>query len=128
MKAKDIKQRENFMLTGSLSELEWKPRTEAEVVRDLFKGTDPEKMIDAYETQLGIRQHQVAEEKTQVYKCVFLKPCADDEDRTLLQEFYNNTKRYQVINRNDNWTQRGDLVIFLEYFENMDEREEQPQV
>lgn len=114
------------MLTGSLSEIDWKPRTEEEVVKDLFKGTDPEKIVDAFEAQLGLKKHTVPEEKTQVYKCVFLKPCADDEDRALLQDFYNNTKRYQVINRNDNWTQRGDLVIFLEYFENLEERPEQP--
>ena len=126
MKKADLKNRENFMLTGSLSELDWKPRTEAEVVKDLFKGSNPEQLVDAFETQLGLKKHKVEEEKTQVYKCVFLKPCADDEDRVLLQDFYNNTKRYQVINRSDNWTQRGDLVIFLEYFENLDERTEQP--
>ena len=115
---KEIKDREDFMLAGKLSELDWVPKSEAEIAKDLFKGIDPEKQIDAFEKQLGISLPDAPAGK-QIYKCVDLRPF-DDSDRELLQKFYNNPEKYQVIHRSDNWTHRGDLVIFLEYFENMD--------
>ena len=115
---REIKNRENLMLYGKLSELDWTPKSEEQISKDLFKGSDPDKMIDAFEESIGItvKDHSP---QNQVYKCVDLRPF-DDEDRKLLQDFYNNPEQYQVIRRSDNWTQRGDLVIFLEYFENID--------
>jgi hypothetical protein len=117
----EIKKREDFMLSGSLSEMAWEPRTEAQISRDLFKGTDPEKIVDAFESQTGLLVKNIIP-TNQVYKNVFLSPCTDEEDAQLLCKFYNNPEQYQVINRSDNWTPRGELKIFLEYFENLDVR------
>lgn len=117
------------MLKGKLSELDWVPKSEEQISRDLFSGTDPEKIMDSFEEQMGITVKETAP-TTQVYKCMDLRPF-DDEDRALLQKFYNTPDQYQIIRRSDNWTQKGDLVIFLEYFENLDvklekEQEKQP--
>ena len=119
----DIKKREDFMLGGRLSELEWEPKTEEQISRDLFKGEDPNKIVDAFEKQMGI---SVKEQKpvSQVYKNVFLSPGTDESDAALLCDFYNNPEQYHVINRSDNWTNRGELKIFLEYFENLDARKD----
>ena len=51
---KEIKDRENLMLSGHLSEIPWEPKSEQDVQRDLFKGSDPNKIIDAFERQNGI--------------------------------------------------------------------------
>ena len=123
------KNREDFMLKGKLSELDWVPKSEEQFSRDLFSGTDPEKIMDSFEEQMGITVKETAP-NNQVYKCMDLRPF-DDEDRALLQKFYNTPDQYQIIRRSDNWTQKGDLVIFLEYFENLDvklekEQEKQP--
>ena len=125
-KNSEIKKREEFMLGGTLSELEWEPRSEEQISRDLFKGLDPDKMIDAFEKQKGITIKDVTPRK-EIYKCVFLSPCTDDDDQLLLQKFYNNPEQYRVINRSDNWTARGELKIFLEYFENLEARENREQ-
>jgi|GEM_PF-6850261 len=122
-KKSTVKDREAFVLGGKLSELDWEPKTEAQISKDLFKGTDPEKMVDSFEEQLGLK-HKKFDLPKQVYKCMPLKPF-DDEDRTLLQKFYNNPEQYQVIHRSDNWNMKGELTIFLEYFENMDFKEKQ---
>lgn len=119
----DIKKREDFMLGGRLSEIAWEPKTEEQISRDLFKGIDPNKVVDAFESQMGITVKSPKPTK-QVYKNVFLNP-TDETDAELLCKFYNNPEQYQVINRSDNWTARGDLKIFLEYFENLDVRPEQ---
>jgi hypothetical protein len=126
---KQAKDRESFMLEGKLSELDWIPKSEEQISKDLFQGSDPEKVMDAFEEQLGLTVKETAPKK-QVYKCMDLRPF-DDEDRLLLQKFYNNPEQYEVIRRSENWTQRGELIIFLEYFENLDvkldkEREENP--
>jgi hypothetical protein len=115
---RELKKRENFMLSGKLSELDWVPKSEEEIRKDLFKGSDPEKMMDAFERQMGISVKNT-EPTNQVYKCVDLRPF-DDGDRELLQKFYNTPEQYQVIRRSDNWTPKGELIIFLEYFENLD--------
>jgi hypothetical protein len=125
-KNSDIKRREDFMLSGELSELDWVPKTEEQISKDLFKFSDPDKMIDAFEKQLGIKVANT-EIKNQIYKCVALSPSTEDEDRLLLQKFYNSPEQYQVINRSDNWTNRGELKIFLEYFENLDVRNDKDQ-
>lgn len=117
---RQTKNREEFMLAGKLSELDWVPKTEEEISKDLFKGTDPEKIIDAFEEQIGLNVKDTTP-KNQVYKCMDLRPF-DDEDRMLLQKFYNNPEQYQIIRRSENWTQRGELVIFLEYFEDLDSK------
>ena len=116
---------EDFMLGGNLSEIPWKARTEKQITRDLFKNVNPDDLIDAYEKQLGISTKDKTPTKTQLYKCVFLSPCTSDEDRVLLQKFYNSPEKYQVLNRNDNWTPRGELNIFLEYLEYLDDEPEQ---
>jgi len=115
---REIKKREDFMLGGKLSELEWAPKTEAQVSKDLFKGTDPDALIDAFEKQMGLEVKNT-DPKNQVYKCMDLRPF-NDEDRILLQKFYNTPDQYQIIRRAENWTPKGDLIIFLEYYEDMD--------
>ena len=127
---KQAKNREEFMLSGKLSELDWVPKTEEQISKDLFQGTDPDKIIDAFEEQMGFPVKETAV-KSQVYKCMDLRPF-DDEDRMLLQKFYNNPDQYQIIRRSENWTPRGDLIIFLEYFEDLEvklakEKEQQEQ-
>ena len=107
------------MLRGNLSELEWQPRTEEQVRAELFKGKDPEKIVDAYEVQLGLKPKEI-EKKNLLYKNVFLSPCTNDEDGELLAKFYNNPEQYHLLNRSDYWTPRGELKIFLEYHEDMD--------
>ena len=118
-----IKQREDFMLKGNLTNLEWEPKDEAQITKDLFKGTDPEKLMDAYEEQLGLKQKNTTPSSA-VYKCVALSPCTSDEDAALLQKFYNTPEQYSVLNRSDFWTARGELKIFLEYTENLDVRKQ----
>ena len=111
------------MLGGKLSELAWEPKTEEQISRDLFKGTDPEKIVDAFEEQMGLKVRNIEAPK-QVYKCVHLRPF-DDEDRDLLQKFYNSPERFHVVHRSDNWNMKGELTIFLEYFENMDVKQKE---
>jgi hypothetical protein len=124
-KNSEAKARENFMLDGKLSELVWTPKTEVEMSKQLFHGSNPEDMMDRFEAMQGITTKKDSVSKiNNRYKCVFLRP-NNDEDRALQEQFYNNPERYQVVNRSDNWTHSGDLVIFLEYFENMDVRAEQ---
>ena len=115
---RELKKREDFMLGGKLSELDWVPKSEEQVSKDLFKGGDPEKMIDAFEKQMGISVKETTP-KNQVYKCMDIRPF-DEEDRLVLQKFYNNPEQYQIIRRSENWTPRGDLIIFLEYYEDLD--------
>ena len=115
---REIKKREDFMLGGKLSELEWVPKTEAQISKDLFKGSNPEDIMDAFEKQMGLVVKDTTP-KNQVYKCMDLRPF-NDEDRLLLQKFYNTPDQYQIIRRAENWTPRGELIIFLEYYEDMD--------
>ena len=35
---KEMKEREDFMLSGKLSELDWIPKSEEEIIKNLFKG------------------------------------------------------------------------------------------
>ena len=114
-------EREDFMLKGNLSELDWKPRSDEEISAELFKGQDPEKMIDAYEEQLGIKAKEAPKLNLR-YKNVYLSPCTNDEDAQLLVDFYNNPEQYHLLNRGEYWTPRGELKIFLEYQEDMDVR------
>ena len=114
-----VKERESFMLEGHLSELTWEPKSEEQVRKDLFKGSDPDKMVDSFEQQLGLDIKNTTP-RNQIYKCVFLSPCTSEEDQLLLQKFYNNTDQYVVAHRSDNWTQQGTLKIFLEYYEDLD--------
>jgi len=132
-KVKEIKDRENFMLGGKLSELDWEPKTEEQVSQELFKGLDPDKIVDAFEEQTGLKTKTV-EIPNQIYKFVYLSPCTDEDDGELLKKLYNNPKQYQICQRQDNWTPRGELKIFIEYLENIDvrlekeaEKVEQPQ-
>ena len=120
-KNKEIKNRENFMLSGKLSELAWEPKSEEQITKDLFKGSDPDKMIDAFEKQQGISVKDT-EVRNTVYKCIDLSPCTNEDDKALLEKFYNNPAQYQIAHRSDNWTQRGELKIFLEYYEDVDIR------
>lgn len=120
-------EREDFMLKGNLSELEWTPRTEDQISQDLFKGTNPDKLIDAYEEQLGLK-NKPQEKANTAYKCVFLSPCSEPADADLLQKFYNCPDQYQVMNRSDYWTPRGELKIFLEYQENLDVKKKKDQM
>jgi hypothetical protein len=119
----EIKNREDFMLQGTLSEVPWEPKSEEQIQKDLFKSSDPDKILDAFETQLGIKSNNVPI-PNEIYKCIFLKPCSDDEHAQLLQDLYNNSRRYRVLNRSDNWTHKGDLVMFVEYVENLDVKAE----
>jgi hypothetical protein len=126
MNTKKANANESFMLKGNLSDIAWAPRSEEEVRKDLFKGTDPEKIIDAYEEQLGLKIKEEPKANT-LYKSVFLSPCTIDQDQELLSKFYNNPDQYQVLNRSDYWTPRGELKIFLEYMENLDVKKEKEQ-
>jgi len=120
------KDREDFMLKGTLSELDWEPKTEEQIRVELFKGTDPDKMMDAYEEQMGIKPKTVAKQNL-VYKFVYLSPCSNDEDGALLQKFYNNPDQYIVLNRADYWTPKGEIKIFIEYHEDLDVRKKKEQ-
>lgn len=126
-KTREDNAREDFMLQGHSSELSWSPRSEEEINKNLFGGSDPDKMMDAYEEQLGIKVKAVAKKNT-MYKHVYLSPCSGSDepnnDAVLLNQFYNNPDQYQVISRSDNWTPKGELKIFIEYLEDMDIRAE----
>jgi hypothetical protein len=124
-KNREVAKREEFMLAGKLSELDWEPKSEEQISQALFRGTDPDKMVDAFEKQLGLDIKDNTP-KNQVYKCVDLRPF-NDEDRELLQKFYNNPAQYQLIKRTDNWTPKGDLIIFLEYIEDLDVKADKEQ-
>ena len=114
---------EDFVLKGTISELDWKERDEEQITKELFQGSDPDKMIDAYEEQLGIKTHEPAKKNTR-YKHVMLSPSTNEDDDVLLDKFFNSPDQYQVLNRADYWTNRGELKIFIEYLEDMDVRRE----
>ena len=114
---------EDFVLKGTISELDWKERDEEQITKELFKGSDPDKMIDAYEEQLGIKTHEPTKKNTR-YKHVMLSPSTNEDDDVLLDKFFNSPDQYQVLNRADYWTNRGELKIFIEYLEDMDVRRE----
>ena len=112
-----LKTREDFIF-GELSELPLEPKSENEP-RSLFKDFDPDKMIDAYEHQLGIKRNAPALPKVR-YKHIMLSPGTSDEDGAILSQLMNDPELYQVINRTQYWTPRGELKLFIEYSENLD--------
>ena len=112
--------RENFILQGSLSELEWAPKTEEQITKELFKGSNPEMMMDAYEEQLGIKKKTEVKKNTK-YKHIVLN-LSDDEHGALLDQFYNNPEQFQLLNRADYWTHTGQVKVLIEYLEDLDVR------
>lgn len=110
------------MFNDSLSDLPFEPRTEEEIRSQLFHGSDPEKLVDAYEEQLGIK---TASAPTPRFKMnnVMLSPGADDDDSVLLNQLYNDQELYQIVEKSNYWTPRGEYKIFVIYSENLDVKE-----
>ena len=122
-----LKEREDFIFSETLSELPLNPRTEEQVRKDLFKEFDPEKMVDSFENQLGIKVKTPELPKLR-YKNIMLSPGTDEDDSALLNELMNDHELYQIVNRSHYWTPRGEFKLFIEYTENLDikkEREKQ---
>ena len=117
-----LKDRESFVFSDSLSELPFEPRSEEQIRKQLFHGSDPEKLVDAYEEQLGIRAPETPMPKMKVSN-IMLSPGTDDDDSTLLNQLYNDTELYQVIEKSAYWTPRGEYKIFVIYSENLDVKE-----
>lgn len=117
-----LKDRESFVFSDSLSELPFEPRSEEEVRKQLFHGQDPEKMVDAYEEQLGIRAPEAPMPKMKVSN-IMLSPGTDEDDAALLNQLYNDVELYQILEKSPYWTPRGEYKIFVIYSENLDVKE-----
>jgi hypothetical protein len=123
MKRNVQKEREDFMFAETLSELPLVPRTTEQITHELFKGSDPEKVIDAYEQQMGIKSNGPVRLNTR-YRNIMLSPGVDEDEAKLLNDLYNDTELYQIVNRTAYWTPRGEIKLFMEYMENMDVKAE----
>jgi hypothetical protein len=117
--ANKIKERESFVFQNALSDIPFEVRSEEEISKALFKGSDPEKMIDAWEAAHGIPVKETPLPKLKV-KNVMLSPGVDDEDADALNKLYNDHELYQIIEKSANWTPRGEYKIFVIYTENQD--------
>lgn len=117
-----LKDRESFVFNDSLSELPFEPRSEEEIRKSLFNGSDPEKLVDAYEEQLGIKVPSTPTPKIKVNN-VMLSPGVDDDDSVLLNQLYNDPELYQILEKSNYWTPRGEYKIFVIYTENLDVKE-----
>ena len=118
-----LKDREDFIFKGSLSELPLDPKTEEQIETSLFKNFKPKEMIDAYERQLGITVSEPSMPKLR-YKHIMLSPGVDEEEGALLDKLMNDPELYQIVNRDKYWTPRGELKIWIEYTENLDVKKE----
>ena len=114
-----LEEREGFIFRETLSELPLEPKDEAQIQKSLFKDFDAEKMMNAYESQLGIKPKEEAAPKIR-YCSIQLSPGVDDEDQKLLSDLMNDPELYQIVNRSSYWTPRGEYKLFMEYTENLD--------
>ncbi len=113
-----VTDRTDFVFSD-ISDLPLDPRSEEQVSKDLFKGFDPEKVVDAYEQQLGIKTIDMPIPNLR-YKHIMLSPGTNDDDDELLDQLMNDAELYHITNRLNNWTPRGELKVFIEYTENLD--------
>ncbi|CAK0773804.1 hypothetical protein CCP3SC5AM1_880014 [Gammaproteobacteria bacterium] len=114
-----LKDRKDFIFSETLSELPLVPKTEEQSRKDLFKGFDPEKIMDAYEEQLGIKVKAPDMPRLR-YRHIMLSPGVEEDDSQLFDQLMNDNELYQIINRTSYWTPRGEFKLFLEYTENLD--------
>ena len=115
----NLKERDDFIFNEVLSELPLELKGEDQIESALFKEFKPKEMIDAYERQLGISQPDAPATKLR-YKHIMLSPGVDELDAELLDKLMNDSELYQIVNRTQYWTPRGELKIFIEYTENLD--------
>ena len=115
----NLKDRDDFIFKETLSELPLEPKTEEDIKKQLFKGFDPDKVIDEYEAQLGVKAAPIPTPNIK-YKHIMLSPAIDDNDSECLTKLMNDPELYQIINRDRYWTPRGELKIWIEYTENLD--------
>ena len=76
-------------------------------------------MLDAFEKAQGLEKSAPEQPKLR-YKHIMLSPGVDDEDSKLLDDLMNDPELYQIVNRTQTWTVRGEFKIFIEYTENLD--------
>lgn len=85
---------------------------------ELFGKKGQEKIVDAFEKELGFggRKEVVVNEK--IYNRIF---CPNvDEDQKLLNTLLNDKTKFRIIMWKDTWTAHGDYRIFIVYSENLD--------
>ena len=112
-------ERTQYVFQQELSEIDFVPRTEEEIEKSLFKTFNPEQLVDAYEKSMGLEKPSAEQPKLR-YKHIMLSPGVDDEDSQLLDTLMNDPELYQIVNRTQTWTVRGEFKIFIEYTENLD--------
>ena len=117
---------EHFAFGGVITDLELRPSlTDETAIRDELFGDkfDPEKMIDAYEQQHGIKP--IAEQKPNqiLYKSIMLSPGSDDDDGKLLFQLMNDKQLYPMLKEDHYWTPRGEYKMFVIYGEDQKVKE-----
>lgn len=114
---------EQFAFADTIKDLELKPSLtdEADVRKELFgESFDPEKMIDQYEAQLGIKKQSDAKPGKVLFKTIMLTPGDDDDDSKLLFQLMNDKELFPHLKEDHYWTPRGEYKMFVIYGEDQD--------
>lgn len=120
LKAKPTPEEIDDFAVGELVHDMAKPKAQKPLTADEVFGNDASKAVDAFETQLGLRQGVKLKAPNLIYTSRLLSPGYDDEDRDMLNQLLNDRELYQIIKMTDSWTARGDYKMFIIYAENQD--------
>ncbi|NBQ67426.1 MAG: hypothetical protein EBU46_00800 [Nitrosomonadaceae bacterium] len=110
---------QQFVFSQPLSDVNWEPPSSDEeaIKQKIFGGMDPDKMVDAYEQQLGIKTKPNAEAPKLLWKTIMLSPGTDNEDSEHYCNLMNDIELYPERRETSTWTQRGEYKIFVIYAE-----------
>lgn len=114
---------EQFAFADTIKDLELKPSLtdETAVRKELFgENFDPEKMVDEFEQQLGIKKPQEANIGKVLFKTIMLTPGDDDDDSKLLFQLMNDKELFPHLKEDHYWTARGEYKMFVIYGEDQD--------
>ena len=117
---------EQFAFADTIKDLELKPSLtdESEVRKELFgEHFDPEKMIDQFEQQLGIKRPSDSKIGKVLFKSIMLTPGEDNDDNKLLFSLMNDKELYPHLKEDHYWTPRGEYKMFVIYGEDQDVKE-----
>lgn len=121
---------EQFAFADTIKDLDLKPSSsdEDQVRKELFgEHFDPEKMIDQYEQQLGIKKPSDSKIGKVLFKSIMLTPGDDDDDNKLLFQLMNDKELYPHLKEDHYWTPRGEYKMFVIYGEDQDVKQRRDQ-
>ena len=117
--------KENFLFSEDLVDLKERgvaDRVDRDIEKELFGQRKFDKVVDAFESRLGLKRRAQTQMRVETKSKVF--DFDNPEDEMLFKKLMN-SKKYNIIFTDRNWTVHGTLKMFVVYQVNLDAKEEE---